>query len=171
MDSRNFDTLTRRFVTRRAGAGLALAGLLGMAVPEADAKKRKKKCRPKCGACETCKKGKCKPIPGQKPCGAECIASDACCTGGQARCLHNFTCVSGACVNCVGANCGSPSQCCTGLCIGGACSCAEVNEACTTNAQCCDGTCKAGKCCIPSGGLCNALNQCCSGQCSVGSCP
>jgi len=101
-DSRNFDTLTRRFVTRRAGAGLALAGLLGMAVPAAEAKKhKKKKCKPTCGLCETCKKGKCKPLNGLKACGAGCIASDACCTNGAPGCPGGRPCTGGVCQGCM----------------------------------------------------------------------
>ena len=177
MDSHQFDTLTRRFVTRRAGAGLALAAAFGLAAPAADARKRRnnkrKKCKPACGPCQTCTKGKCQPIAGQKPCGATCIASNTCCTDGAPGCENGFACVGGACVYCIGAACASDTQCCTGLCIANTCRCGRPNQACVSNAQCCAGTCNLaiGTCArLPAGGLCQSSSECSSGVCSLGQC-
>jgi hypothetical protein len=176
VDSNTFDTLTKRLVTRRAGAGLALAGLLGLAVPDADAKKKKKKCKPKCGLCETCKKGKCKSLNGLKQCGSGCIAGDQCCTNGAPGCPAGRPCNGGTCQSCMSNNSpctpGTTEQdCCTGICINNRCGCFKPNHACAADRQCCSNSCVNNVCsCLPPGGLCDAVGECCSGICSVGVC-
>ena len=194
MDSKNFDALTRRFVTRRAGASLALAGLLGIAVPVADAKKKhkKKKCKPACGTCQTCNKGKCKLQPngtpcvgdnacyngactcpvGQKPCGTGCIATNECCTNGAPGCLFPALCTSGTCTKCLGNPCVNASDCCTGICAYNSgpptvCTCRPYGRPCKSDKECCGGAClddpnSTGKIC-----LCGRPGAICS---AVGDC-
>jgi hypothetical protein len=67
MDVHRFDTLVRTFSTqgsRRRLFGLlgstALGGVLATSIAD-DADAKKKKCKKKCGECQRCKKGKCKP--------------------------------------------------------------------------------------------------------------
>ena len=118
MESDHFDALTRRFVSRRAGIGLALAGVLSQALPADAKKKKKKKCKTPCGLCETCKKGKCTPLPGLKQCGSACIAADSCCTDGSPGCPAGRTCTSGTCAGCTGTGqpCTDSNACCMGFC-------------------------------------------------------
>lgn len=179
MDSNRFDTLTKVFVTRRAGVGLGLAGLLGIAIPAADAKKKrkkKKKCKTACGLCETCQKGKCKPLNGLKACGTGCIAKDACCTNGAPGCPGGRPCVGGVCQGCMSINTactpGTTEQdCCTGICINGSCDCFQPNHACAADRQCCSGSCVNNVCsCLPVGKICNAVGECCNNKCQLGVC-
>jgi hypothetical protein len=75
---------SRRTIVRTVG-GLLLAGpiaaLRGVTTTEGK-KKRKKKCKPKCGSCATCKKGKCKPKAAGIACegGGLCLANATCAT-------------------------------------------------------------------------------------------
>jgi hypothetical protein len=94
MDAARFDCFARTLVgtaTRRTTLGLSVAGLLGaLGWDETDAKKKgknKKKCKKKCGPCQKCKKGKCKPKKAVgTPCGegkqcfanGQCVACDVC---------------------------------------------------------------------------------------------
>lgn len=182
MDSKSFDSLTRRFVTRRAGAGLALAGLLGLAVPGVEAKKhkKKKKCKTPCGLCATCKKGKCKANAGQKPCGAACIASNACCTNGTPGCPAGGTCTKGKCSGCakVGGFCADGPDCCSGVCNtdSNECVCMPFGGRCKYDNWCCGGNCdkdpgdSEGVCGKGNPGtLCNAVFECIN-TCAVGVC-
>lgn len=123
MDDTVFDRVTRALVTRRAGLGLGLGALTGLAVgAEAKKKKKKKKkCKPACGACAACKNGTCKPVAngaacgtgdtcqagvcagsggcgaGQKRCGAACIAREACCQDGEPCGGGTGRCLTGVC--------------------------------------------------------------------------
>jgi hypothetical protein len=67
VDAHRFDRLVRTWHTRRAALGLAvgLGALLGLAVQDEAAAKRKKKC----GSCRRRKRGKCKPKPDETRCG------------------------------------------------------------------------------------------------------
>lgn len=84
MDDFQFDTMTRiisTLLSRRTLAGALGLSVLGL--ESADAKKKdkhKKKCKKKCGPCEKCKKGKCKPKRAGTPCGAgqQCFVDGAC---------------------------------------------------------------------------------------------
>jgi hypothetical protein len=79
MDAARFDTLTRLIgsrTSRRVLVGLAASGLLGIAVPDAEAAKCSNK-KP-CPECYQCKKHKCKPL------------TETACTNG--------TCQSGVCI-------------------------------------------------------------------------
>lgn len=164
MDDRRFDAVTRSLASRRAAVGGVLAALLGVAIPgTAAARKKPKKCKPKCPVCKKCVKGKCKPQPDGTACGAgqtctggDCLASS--CPDGQVRC-------DGACVDTAtnDANCGACGKACpagSGCCGGGCCE------------GCCDGTvCKGGlsdNACGASGTACAA---CAAGQdCNGGTC-
>jgi hypothetical protein len=71
-----FDT-----ATRRAMLGLGAGGLLAALGLEGGwARKTKKKCKKKCGPCQKCKKGKCKPVAAGTSCGAgkQCFANGSC---------------------------------------------------------------------------------------------
>lgn len=193
MDSHRFDTLTKRFVSRRAGVGLGIAGFLGIAAPAAEArkkhknkkrKKKKKTCKSPCGLCESCQQGQCSPNPGQKPCGAACIALDACCTNGTPGCPEGRPCTGGACAACSkdGSACSDPQTCCSGVCSGGPsdpgrCMCFKKDKPCLRDSWCCGGNCikaqpgdREGVCgCGTAGNLCDAVNECCN-TCSHGVC-
>lgn len=192
MDADQFDTLTTRLgahLTRRRGLGL-LSGLgiasLGVA-DHAEAKKRKKKKKKRktpCGLCETCQKGTCKPISGQKVCGAACVASNACCTDGLPGCPAGTPCTGGTCIGCtkLGGACSDPQTCCSGVCSGGPgnpgqCMCFKKGKQCLSDSWCCGGDCvkarpgdREGVCgCGTAGNLCDAVSDCCN-TCSQGVC-
>jgi hypothetical protein len=73
MQPQRFDRLARSTagLSRRSVLGVAaLLGVLGMASSARDASARK--CKPNCGVCEKCVKGKCKAKPGGARCGGSC---------------------------------------------------------------------------------------------------
>lgn len=75
---------TRRRLARLAAAvGLAAAGRTGIATgvdPASAAKKKPRKCKPKCPECRRCTRGKCKPAAEGRPCGGN--GANASCQGG-----------------------------------------------------------------------------------------
>lgn len=88
----------------------------------------------------------------------------------------------GSCTGAGGA-CTSPTECCTGSCIGSKCSATACKtdtpaESCTSNAECCSGKCDVGgtgKCvalggatsCRIEGNACTQNADCCSKQCGA----
>lgn len=129
MDQNRFDALTRSLIaaaSRRTILGITLGGVLGLLGPGRDAAAAKKRrCRPKCGVCQRCQKGKCHQTKsGKKRCkrgkcqpradGTEC--------GGP--CL---ACLGGVCTAKTGTACGAGTEC---LSNG---SCART---CTVDAEC-----------------------------------
>ena len=193
MDAHRFDAITRRFMTRRTGVGLGVAGLLGIVVPAADAKKKKP-----CPPCKKRKKGKCKPQPNgtpcggglvcqngacacpadQKPCGTGCVPTSTCCTNGAPGCRLPAVCTNGTCEDCRNQTCVNGTDCCTQVCGNGTCTCLAKGGQCKDDRWCCGGTCdllfpgaSSGICgCGKAGALCGAPQDCCSGTCSVGVC-
>jgi hypothetical protein len=164
MDGARFDALTRTLTaasSRRRAIAAVLSGslgLLGLAHPDDATAARSGKCKPKCGACEkcrrgdcdkkngkkVCKRGKCKPKPTGTPCG----------TG--------KTCQSGTCrLSC-------PVPCAGGDCSSGACVCPGGTERC---GDACLPLCGAMKardpltcgCCGTSDASCTGDGDCCAG--------
>lgn len=185
MDAQRFDAFTRgmagpgwtrRGLTRLA-AGAAVAFLLGGAVPETAAKKRKPRPKPK-----KCKNGSVK-------CGKTCVNTQTnalhCGRCGR-RCGSNIPCVNGECQGggcpgdqilcgqlCVDPNtdeehCGECNTRCQGdlTCIGGDCGCAEGTRC---GNQCVDTQTDAEHC-----GDCNQdcdnNETCVGGQCNPSGC-
>ena len=74
MDGDRFDSLARSLSaagSRRRAFAIAFSGgqaLLGLARPDDAVEAKSGKCKPKCGACETCQKGNCKRKNGKKHC-------------------------------------------------------------------------------------------------------
>ena len=179
MDDRRFDAVTRSLASRRAAVGGLLAAL-GVAIPgTATAKKKKKKCKPKCPVCKTCVKGKCKPQPNGTACGAdqacrngECLPTS--CPGRLVRC-------NGACVDTTSddANCGACGNtcpagssccgggCCEGCCDGSICKGGLNDNACGAGGTAC-ATCAAGQAC--HGGSCTCDGVSCDGCCDGSTC-
>jgi hypothetical protein len=64
----------------------------------------------------------------------------------------------------IGQSCGSPSQCCSGSCVGGLCStgssCTLAGQSCTSGSECCSGSCVGSQC-----ALCPAGETLCNGSC------
>lgn len=163
---------------------MALAGLLGLAVPVADAKtkkKKKNKCKKPCGLCQGCKKGKCTNLPGLKQCGAACIATNACCTNGASGCPAGGACTNGECIGCsrVGGFCADGPDCCSGVCNAddNKCVCMPLMGRCRNDNWCCGGNCDKepgayeGVCGKGNPGtLCDAtyecINTCAGGVCT-----
>ena len=108
MDSNRFDRLARIVgagATRRAAVTLLSSlGLSGVSLGDpGDAWARSGKCKPDCGACQKCKKGKCEKNSGKKVCKkGKCkpLTGMACGTGG--------ICESGSCA------CPSGTESCAG---------------------------------------------------------
>lgn len=173
MESAGFDTMTKRLVTRRTGAGLAFVGLLSVAGQASARKKKKKTCKTPCGRCETCIKGTCTATPGQRACGASCIASDICCTDDVLGCIGGTTCIAGACLGCwdLGVPCVAGTtqyNCCSGVCSGsGTCSCYTPGQSCSKNQRFVSG--RNVHVCAP-GQLCSQPADCCKNTCVVGVC-
>lgn len=80
MEGSLFDQIARGLAitpTRRSLGGLLAAAVLlaaGRAENATGKKRRKKKCKPKCGECQACKKGKCKNAAD----GTSCASADLC---------------------------------------------------------------------------------------------
>jgi hypothetical protein len=94
----HFDNMTRSLsvassrrsvLTRIAGAAVAAAAMRLPSVASAK-KKRKKSCKGRCGPCEKCVRGKCKP----KALGATCGDGGICLTNGSCArdCAGNLEC-------------------------------------------------------------------------------
>jgi hypothetical protein len=151
MDTRTFDTATRslstagarstsrRGMTRLLG-GLVLGALLGLlGLQGVDAK-----CRKKCGPCQRCKKGKCKP----KSAGATCAGGA--CQGGTCVptptpplvCPSGTFTVAGRCAPNCGAPCDARGGVCASTfdgftyCVPNIASCSAIPQGCNTHAEC-----------------------------------
>lgn len=149
---------------------------------DAGRRRRRKRCRPACGAGYACRQGRC-------VCADGVTCGDACCAAGEA-------CIDGACAVptpepvCleIGAACkGMGRACCAGLSCGSGqgggapvCCQAEGPRTCASTAECCYGwECRDGRCTVvvpptptpePAWryAACPAPNQGVGGQCVVG---
>jgi hypothetical protein len=144
MDAARFDTLTRSLgsrTSRRVAVGLAVSGLLGVAVPDAEAARCSRN-RP-CPQCKRCKQHRCRKDATQD--GQDC-------TGGA--------CQNGVCT----AECSSPQNCpgtdtdCqTRTCTGGTCGMSFANAGTAVTVQ------TAGDCkktvCDGNGGTTNEVDN------------
>lgn len=165
MDGDRFDSLAklvRTWATRRSALAL-LTGLGLGALDSADTGARKSgRCKPRCGACERCKKGDCKRKNGKKrcekgKCKSVCTASQVCQAG---SCFPTGACPATTTQFC--PTTGSSTACSTGtancfcslsaegnvVCVhlgGGSCG----TPSCTTSA-----TCPAGEACVEFGSCC-----------------
>lgn len=161
MEDDTFDALLRILARRRSALALLSAfGVGSLLSAESAAKRRKKKCKKKkCGLCQKCKKGKCKPQPD----GADCGGGASC---QQGECICPTEC-------CSDADCPGEQVCDDGQCLDEACPAGEkpCQGECIPDAECC-GKCPAGQVCCANVGLCkNILNDpdfcgsCTNGQC------
>jgi hypothetical protein len=101
MNAFRFDVIARMVTAAASRRGLVGFGI-GAAFLEqsnlvTDAKKKRKKCKKKCGPCRRCKKGKCKPKTDGTACetcgecqGGVCVSL---CQAGE-QCLPNGTCAT-----------------------------------------------------------------------------
>src|SRR5215212_2482579 len=124
MDAERFDALARRIGTRtsrRVAVGLAVAGLLGVAVPEAAALR----CSAKnpCPECYRCRQRRCRKR-----------ADEDLCTDG--------TCQNGSCVPRCDPPC-QPTECCAGS----TCKPGTADSACGRNGEPCDSCTGTGQTC------------------------
>jgi hypothetical protein len=128
MEGFHFDAWTRRRFGLAAG-GVTASLFTGAPAffRSAVAKKRKKKCKPKCGPCRKCKKGKCKAKPAGTVCGAGayCLPNGSCAT----TCTTGEECAAGC-------FCSAPSVEGTRRCIELLESCDAFPQPCTSTAQC-----------------------------------
>jgi hypothetical protein len=127
MDADRFDALSRALIaagSRRGALAAALSGglaLLGLAHPDDAAAAKSGKCKPKCGECEKCDKGKCERKNGKKKCKqgkCKARAAGTPCTafaGGQCQngsCFPVSTCPATITSLCTpGTECASGSDC------------------------------------------------------------
>jgi hypothetical protein len=200
MDANRFDAIAKAIVAessrRRTLAGLlggALAAL-GLAAPESADAARTGNCKPECGECQVCKKGKCRRTKsGRKRCKkGRCEPVE-----NETQCIApiNGFCIDGACV------CPENLEECNGLCLPicapnvqarnpNTCVCCFVNNLpCVNdspeggrvpqvNANCCSNVClplgSTGTqgLCAPggAGAPCNVDANCTSGDCDDGVC-
>jgi hypothetical protein len=157
VDDTRFDAMAKvlgsQQANRRLLVGVLLAGALGrLGRTEAEGRRSSGKCKPKCGECEKCDKGKCEKKHGKKHCkkgkckakaaGTTCTVS----TGESGSCQGRI-CVAISIVvpvGAVGINCtGGTTNC------GGACVNTTTDEAnCGSCGNACPGTqvCQAGAC-------------------------
>jgi hypothetical protein len=171
MDGDRFDSLARSLSaagSRRRAFAIAFSGgqaLLGLARPDDAVEAKSGKCKPKCGACETCQKGNCKRKNGKKQCkkgkckprkgvvdcpagqlrnpvtcGCCQVAGQTCPVSGANSCCSGL-CPGGTCESRVsGAPCAFGAECGTGVCRNGVCACSELRERCFQNGDCCGAT-------------------------------
>ena len=189
MDAKRFDTIAKALICetnrRRTLSGLLGAALGCLGFADVEAKKSKKNntggqgagaeggnCKPACGTCEQCRKGKChKTGSGKKKCkkgtckpltGTTCTTT----TGGTG------TCQAGSCVSGGGGGCTGGSTSCGGVCTDlqtDEANCGTCGTACGAGQTCCDGVCtnlqtdeaSCGSC----GFTCFLGQTCCSGAC------
>jgi hypothetical protein len=152
MDAERFGAAIRRVTisgSRRVVLGIGLTHLLSLlGTRSSQARKRKKKCKKKCGPCEKCKKGKCKnTASGKEACGGKCVP--ACLSTPDLVAIRNpLTC--GCCVpngQSLGGNfCPAIDLCCSARCSSGVCIALDQGEACDFDAQCASEDCENGEC-------------------------
>jgi hypothetical protein len=188
MDANRFDALARVIVartTRRVAVGLAVSGLLGVAVPDAEAA-RCSKTRP-CPACKRCKRQRCRKDVTQNGtgctggtcqngvCTAECSSAQDC-TGTDTDC-RTRTCSNGTCGTSftaagVAITAQTAGDCKKTVCdgAGGFHEVPDSTDLPNDGNPCTDDLCTAG---VPShpdkhdGEICNTTGSCFRGQCSV----
>lgn len=176
MDGADFDTLTRAvgtLTTRRLALAALLGGAFGRLGPADIAAKRKSgRCKPTCGECHTCDKGRCrKNNQGEKVCKkGKCKpkATGAPCTEFRSGRCQNGTCVpTSTCPATTSQLCpGGPAVACGGTDVA-PCLCSRSTEdqvACILlppGLNCADitpcsssATCKAGYICVETGSCC-----------------
>jgi hypothetical protein len=107
--------------------------------------------------------------------GGDCEQPTDCCT---LQCGADGKCSADACVSDDQA-CETNEECCSGVCLDGACgalnpSCKTAGNACQSGEDCCSKTCgENGTCtlgvsyCIQPGDVCARDNDCCTGDCTV----
>jgi len=107
MDDTRFDVLSRgvgsahsrRTVTRLLAA--SLVGALGLGGVGSVTAGHRKRCRPRCGECERCRRGKCKPVTDYRSCsGGGTCAGGSCCTGSicNFQAYNEYCCTGGTCL-------------------------------------------------------------------------
>ena len=143
MDPDRFDALSRPLIAtgsrRRAVAAVGGAlGLLGLAHPDEATAAKSGKCKPKCGACEKCKRGDCDRKDGRKRC-----KKGKCQPKADGAACAERRCCGGACVDTSNdpRNCGSCDTRCqvNAVCSAGTCTC--VRGVCdAADAACCPTT-------------------------------
>jgi hypothetical protein len=133
MEHDRFDAVTRRLcaaATRRGALGV-LAGLAGLGLERTAGKQRRKKCKKKCGQCEKCVNGKCKP---KADCGTKCYPNGTC----APKCGSDRNCASGCFCDFFVAH----------VCVKDFSSCEDVPQGCDAT-----DTCPTGQSCIQTGCL------------------
>ena len=165
MNSTRFDAIVKGWgVHASRRTMLALIPTLGLgqafAGTSADARKRKKRCKKKCGPCRKCRRRRCKPIADGKPCGdcAECQggACTARCAGDE-TCLGNGSCGQTCAVDddCTEAGC----ECNAGEGSDAVCRLAPLISLCEIAEECvATSDCPAGNVCTSACG--EAVNRC-----------
>ena len=111
----------------RREASRILVGLTGLAAaaigPSEDvhARRRRRRCRPACTACQRCKKGRCKPLPDGRACGTcrTCQAGTCAPTPDGTSCGECLVCGGGECLTVApdGTACRGTGQCGAGRCV------------------------------------------------------
>lgn len=145
-----FDTMSKAVRHAPHGAGLALISLSALPVRLPPGRKRRRRpvSRLAVAAKRACK-GTCTATPGQRACGASCIASDICCTDDVLGCIGGTTCSRRRLPGLLGSGrtlCrrDHPVQLLQrGLQRRGTCSCYTPGQSCSKNRQCCSGWCRA----------------------------
>jgi hypothetical protein len=101
--------------------------------------------------------------------GNSCGEAELCCTG--QRCFRGGCCIDDF------QTCTQDADCCSGSCVGGACTqgCNDAFDGCGTpgSRPCCSGlSCSLNNtCCRDPGQACTFTNECCTGVCTNGFCP
>jgi hypothetical protein len=152
VDSNTFDSLTRRLVSRRTG-------VLGIAVPVAEAKKKKKK---PCPLCKKRKKGKCKAnLPDGTGCSGGTCQAGTCVASTPPTTVPPTTQPPAFCASQPdGAPCGFCRKCQSGVCQADV---AQNASSCgSAGGLCWDGTCNPVPTCSPRYGACQTAADCCS---------
>jgi hypothetical protein len=162
MNPERFDTLIRALPSRTSRRGLIpllgafpLGGTLGSLPGPAGVIAKSGTCKPACGVCQTCQKGKCSKKRGKKKCRpgvCRLAANDTACNGtgkcASGTCNPQPTCTQSpaACTT------DDPTVCCSDVCIPvgfgnvGFCLQGEPGKECITNGDCFSVSCIGYRC-------------------------
>jgi hypothetical protein len=166
MDADRFDAVVQwagAASSRRGTLGVLLAGALGLfgqMAPDA-AWAKSGKCKPACGACQSCKKGRCRKRHGRKrrKCkkgACQPVADGTACAGGRVCQGGQCACLKGCCAQ---TDCSAGAVCL----VNGTCATTCTDETnCGENCVCDSPSLDGLRHCVPESLLCLGLTSCAS---------
>jgi hypothetical protein len=172
MDPSRFDRLVKALAVRRPRrVALRLLAVLGLSLADVEESWAAKsgRCKPRCGECAHCRRGKCRktkhgkkrcrrgrcqPLRFGTPCTTGICQNGSCFAAPPSLCPDGLTFCNGSCINTRtnDANCGGCGTVCPAdrTCCDGVCrqlsthegNCGVCGRACAARETCCNGTCR-----------------------------